>query len=161
MRARRGRGRYRSRRSQRDFIRSVGHVDQLALGAQQDKPAGSVSVADGALEIFVVLGGLVDLAAEGKRLEKELAKAEKELAGTKRTLSNEGFVAKAAPEGHPEEARPCRGAGAVHRAAPCPDCRPGVTWHGSLVPGVCLGPRRLMPPRAFLSPCKIRLFRCG
>ena len=43
----------------------------------------------------MVLGGLVDLAAEGKRLEKELTKAEKELAGTQRTLSNEGFVAKA------------------------------------------------------------------
>jgi valyl-tRNA synthetase len=84
--------------AQRDFISSVGHVDQLALGAQQVKPAGSVSVADGSLEIFVVLGGLVDLAAEGKRLEKELARAQKELDGTRRTLSNEGFVAKAAPE---------------------------------------------------------------
>ena len=83
--------------AQRSFICSVGHIDQLALGAAQDKPAGSVSVADGKLEIFVALGGLVDLEAEGKRLEKELAKAEKELSGVTRTLSNEGFVAKAAP----------------------------------------------------------------
>jgi valyl-tRNA synthetase len=44
------------------------------------------------------LGGLVDLAAEAKRLEKEIAKAEKELAGVSRTLGNPGFVAKAAPE---------------------------------------------------------------
>ena len=57
-----------------------------------------MSVADGSLEVFVVLGGLVDLAAESARLEKELEKAEKELAGVQRTLSNEGFVAKAAPE---------------------------------------------------------------
>ena len=84
--------------AQRDFICSVGRVDQLALGAQQEKPAGSVSVADGGLEIFVVVGGLVDLSAERKRLEKELAKAEKDLAGVERTLANEGFVAKAAPE---------------------------------------------------------------
>ena len=83
--------------AQRSFICSVGRIDQLALGAVQDKPAGSVSVADGKLEIFVALGGLVDLEAEGKRLEKELAKAEKELSGVTRTLSNEGFVAKAAP----------------------------------------------------------------
>ena len=83
--------------AQRSFICSVGRIDQLALGAAQDKPAGSVSVADGKLEIFVALGGLVDLEAEGKRLEKELAKAEKELSGVTRTLSNEGFVAKAAP----------------------------------------------------------------
>ena len=55
-------------------------------------------MADGGLEIFVVVGGLVDLSAERKRLEKELAKAEKDLAGVERTLANEGFVAKAAPE---------------------------------------------------------------
>jgi valyl-tRNA synthetase len=84
--------------SQRDFICNVGRVDQLALGAQQDKPAGAVSAVDGGLEVFVVVGGLVDLAAEGKRLEKEIAKAEKELAGVARTLGNPGFVAKAAPE---------------------------------------------------------------
>ena len=53
---------------------------------------------DGRLEVFVVVGGLVDLDAEAKRLQKELAKAEKDLASVTRTLSNEGFVAKAAPE---------------------------------------------------------------
>ena len=82
---------------QRGFITSVGRVDQLALGVQQDKPAGSITVLDGGLEIFVVVGGLVDLAAEAKRIEKDLAKAEKDLAGVTRTLANEGFVAKAAP----------------------------------------------------------------
>ncbi|MDY4955740.1 MAG: hypothetical protein SO096_04660, partial [Prevotella sp.] len=40
--------------------------------------------------------GLVDLAAEAARLKKELAKAEKDLSSVSRTLSNEGFVAKAA-----------------------------------------------------------------
>ena len=54
-------------------------------------------MADGSLEIFVDLGGLVDLAAEASRLKKELEKAQKELSGVERTLSNEGFVAKAAP----------------------------------------------------------------
>jgi len=83
---------------QRGFICSVGRVDQLALGAQQEKPLNAVSIADGALEVFVVLGGLVDLAAESVRLEGELSKAEGELSGVRRTLGNEGFVAKAAPE---------------------------------------------------------------
>lgn len=40
----------------------------------------------------------MDFAAEKARLEKELAASEKELAAAERTLSNEGFVAKAAPE---------------------------------------------------------------
>ena len=53
---------------------------------------------DGVLETYVALGGLVDLAQERARLEKELARAEKDLSGVERTLSNEGFLAKAAPE---------------------------------------------------------------
>ncbi len=84
--------------AQSDFIRRVGRVGSLTVAEGAEKPAGSVSVIDGGLEIFVVVGGLVDLAAEGARIKKELAKAEKDLAGVSRTLSNEGFVAKAAPE---------------------------------------------------------------
>ena len=83
---------------QEGFVRSVGHVGSFAAGADAEKPAGSVSVADGSLEIFVCVGDLVDLAAESARLAKELARAEKDLAGVERTLANEGFVAKAAPE---------------------------------------------------------------
>ncbi len=84
--------------SQEGFIRKVGRVSELMLDAGQERPVGSVSVADGGLEAFVVVGELVDLAAESRRLQKELAKAEKDLASVVRTLSNEGFVAKAAPE---------------------------------------------------------------
>ena len=84
--------------AQRGFIANVGRVSSLELGEGIAKPAGSISVVDGQLEIFVKVGDLVDLAAEGKRLEKELAKAEKDLSSIERTLGNEGFVAKAAPE---------------------------------------------------------------
>ena len=84
--------------SQEGFIRKVGRVSELMLDAGQERPVGSISVADGGLEAFVVVGELVDLAAESRRLQKELAKAEKDLASVVRTLSNEGFVAKAAPE---------------------------------------------------------------
>ena len=38
------------------------------------------------------------MAAERARIEKEIAKDEKELAAAERTLANEGFIAKAAPE---------------------------------------------------------------
>ena len=44
------------------------------------------------------MGDLVDFDAEKARLNKELATAEKELAAAERTLGNEGFIAKAAPE---------------------------------------------------------------
>ena len=83
--------------AQHDFICGVGRVGALTASVGQQKPEGAVSVVDGGLEVFVVVGGLVDLAAEVAQLKKGLAKAEGELAGVTKTLGNAGFVAKAAP----------------------------------------------------------------
>ena len=83
--------------AQHDFICGVGRVGALTASEGQQKPEGAVSVVDGGLEVFVVVGGLVDLAAEVAQLKKGLAKAEGELAGVTKTLGNAGFVAKAAP----------------------------------------------------------------
>ena len=82
--------------AQHDFICGVGRVGALTASVGQQKPEGAVSVVDGGLEVFVVVGGLVDLAAEVAQLRKGLAKAEGELAGVIKTLGNAGFVAKAA-----------------------------------------------------------------
>ena len=83
--------------AQHDFICGVGRVGALTASVGQQKPEDAVSVVDGGLEVFVVVGGLVDLAAEVAQLRKGLAKAEGELAGVTKTLGNAGFVAKAAP----------------------------------------------------------------
>ena len=83
--------------AQHDFICGVGRVGALTASVGQQKPEGAVSVVDGGLEVFVVVGGLVDLAAEVAQLRKGLAKAEEELVGVTKTLGNAGFVAKAAP----------------------------------------------------------------
>ena len=84
--------------SQRDFVRSVGRAGELMVGADVQKPKASISIVDGDLQVFVSLGGLVDLEAEAKRLLKEVAKAEKQLGGIVRTLGNPGFVAKASAD---------------------------------------------------------------
>ena len=73
-------------------------MSSLEVSENAEKPAASVTLVEPDFEAFVVMGDLVDFAAEGKKLEKDLAKAEKELAGVERTLSNQGFIAKAAPE---------------------------------------------------------------
>ena len=83
---------------QAEFVKGVGRVSALSVAEGAEKPAASVSFVEPDFEAFVVMGDLVDFAAEGKKLEKDLAKAEKELAGTEKTLGNPGFLAKAAPE---------------------------------------------------------------
>jgi len=72
-------------------VRSWTFVD-----AQPAGPVGKV-VVPGA-ELYVPLGGLVDLDEERGRLAKELAKAESEVTRAERKLGNAGFVAKASPE---------------------------------------------------------------
>ena len=67
------------------------------MGADVDKPAASTAIVEGGVEVFIVLEGKVDLSAEKARIEKEIASSEKELAGLKRMLANEGFISKAAP----------------------------------------------------------------
>ena len=50
------------------------------------------------LEVYVLLSGLVDFAAERKRLEKQQEKLEKDIAKLAKKLSNPGFLAKAAAD---------------------------------------------------------------
>jgi valyl-tRNA synthetase len=52
----------------------------------------------GDVEILLPLAGLIDVAEEEKRLEKEIAKVEKDVEMFARKLGNEAFVAKAPPE---------------------------------------------------------------
>ncbi len=61
------------------------------------RPGTAVGVGPG-YEVRVPLAGVVDMAAETARIDKEMAKVEQELAGVTRRLGNEGFVAKAPPE---------------------------------------------------------------
>lgn len=82
----------------RSTIEGLANTSSLTVAADLPKPAASVSVVEGGIEVFIVLEGMVDLEAEKARLEKEVAAAEKELAGCEKTLSNEGFIAKANPE---------------------------------------------------------------
>ncbi|MEG2814651.1 MAG: valine--tRNA ligase [Oscillospiraceae bacterium] len=56
---------------------------------------GMVSVVTGQAKMFMPMAELVDLQKERERIEKELAKAQKEFDGQKSKLANERFLAKA------------------------------------------------------------------
>ena len=61
-------------------------------------PAGSVQlVLDGATAILP-LAGVIDLAQERDRLEREIGKVDVDIAKAEKKLGNEAFMAKAPPE---------------------------------------------------------------
>jgi valyl-tRNA synthetase len=83
-----------------DLDSLIGAVTSLAWltpAADGFAPTASVEVrlTRGTVVVELDTSGTVDVAAERRRLEKDLAAAEKELKGTSAKLENEAFLAKA------------------------------------------------------------------
>ncbi|MGC3999656.1 MAG: valine--tRNA ligase [Anaeromyxobacter sp.] len=72
-------------------------VEVLGGNTAPAAPQTAVAVGPG-FELRVHLAGVLDLAAEAARVEKELAKLEQDLAGIEKKLQNPSFVQKAPPE---------------------------------------------------------------
>lgn len=83
---------------QQGLIVALGNVEVLEVSETAEKPAESTMRLADDVEVYVILSGLVDFAAEQARLEKELGKLEKDRVKFDKKLSNPGFLAKAAPE---------------------------------------------------------------
>src|SRR6185436_15510179 len=76
-------------------LASLANVRGVSAGA---RPAGKVTTAVvRGKELFLPLENVIDVAAERARLEKELAKAQKERDFLVNRLANQGFVANAPP----------------------------------------------------------------
>ena len=73
-------------------------VGKLEAGSNVAKPKQTASQVTPEFEAYVSLVGLIDSAAEVKRLEKQLADKRKQLESTKGKLANEGFVSRAPAE---------------------------------------------------------------
>jgi valyl-tRNA synthetase len=80
------------------LVRALAGVGKLTVLPDAEKPAHSAVAVAGNLEVYVPLEGLVDFEAEAARLGKEREKYSVELERLEKKLSNEGFLAKAAPE---------------------------------------------------------------
>lgn len=83
---------------QRGQIMEMGRLSSLTVGTDCPKPQGSVSYLEAGLTMYIELAGLVDFDAECARMQKQLDKAQHELAGVDKTLANQGFIAKASAE---------------------------------------------------------------
>jgi valyl-tRNA synthetase len=76
-------------------IRVLGKVGEMNIGQALERPQQVATQVAGDVEICLPLAGLVDIAEEEKRLEKEIAKVQKDVDLFARKLSNEKFVANA------------------------------------------------------------------
>ncbi|MGW8313583.1 MAG: valine--tRNA ligase [Desulfuromonadales bacterium] len=76
-------------------VRVLGKVGQLTIGSGLERPEQSATQVAGDVEICLPLAGLVDAVEEEKRLQKEIAKVQKDVELFTKKLSNEKFVANA------------------------------------------------------------------
>ena len=84
--------------AQRSLVQNMANTASLTIAADAVKPDASTVVLGNGIEVFIVLAGLVDFDAERARLAKEREKLEKDEQKLAKKLSNQGFLAKAAPE---------------------------------------------------------------
>ena len=80
------------------FIVRLAGVGDFTAGPTTTKPKQAASQVTADFECYVSLEGLIDPAAEVKRLEKQLADKTKSLEGTDKKLANADFVARAPAE---------------------------------------------------------------
>ncbi|GBG96509.1 valine--tRNA ligase [Lactococcus termiticola] len=80
------------------YIERFTNPSELQIAEQVDVPEQAMSAVITGAELYFPLAGLINIDEEIERLNKELAKWQKELDMVNRKLSNEKFVANAKPE---------------------------------------------------------------
>jgi valyl-tRNA synthetase len=95
------------------LIRAMARIEGLATGAA---PKGAIAVTAGADRFALPLGDVIDVGAERARLEKSVAKLDKEIKGLRGRVQNPKFAESAPPE-VVEEARANLAAREAERAA--------------------------------------------
>jgi valyl-tRNA synthetase len=80
------------------FIRQLAGVGSFACGPDATKPPQAAGIFRPDFEAYVSLAGLIDVAKETQRLEKQLGEKRKHLAATQAKLGNAGFVERAPAE---------------------------------------------------------------
>ena len=80
------------------MLKRLAKVDEMSwLPEDQEPPANALALV-GNLRVMVPLAGLIDVAAERSRIEKDINKTNQELARIQGKLGNEKFVANAPAE---------------------------------------------------------------
>ena len=79
-----------------DTIKRIARIDEMSFA--RTAPKGSAQIVIGETTVALPLAGVIDMAAERTRLEREFDKTQAEIAKIDAKLGNPQFVAKAPPE---------------------------------------------------------------
>lgn len=77
------------------YFERYARISDLSTSAPAAKPAASASAVVGTATVYVPLEGMIDLAKERERIEKEIAQKEGFLSGVRKKLANERFTSRA------------------------------------------------------------------
>jgi valyl-tRNA synthetase len=85
--------------AQAALIEFLARTEKPQLFVQLDeKPEQSMALLAGSVEIYLPLAGMLDIAKELERLDKEILQAHQEITRLQGKLANEAFVTRAKPE---------------------------------------------------------------
>jgi valyl-tRNA synthetase len=80
------------------YIRHLARVQELRRGQAVERPRVSAVAVNPGMEIYIPLEGVIDVAAESARVDRELRKVAQELERVNRKLVNADFLARAPAE---------------------------------------------------------------
>ena len=77
------------------YIKNLARVEQAIIEKALPKPEASATAVFEGNQIHILLKGIIDFGEEKTRINKEINKVKKEIAGSEKKLSNKGFLEKA------------------------------------------------------------------
>ena len=95
----------------RVYITNLANLEGLTIIGEATAPKGAATAVAGPVHVYVFLAGVIDIAGEEGRLQKEIARVGKDLAFVSRKLANPEFLAKAAETVVRKEQEKARGFG--------------------------------------------------
>jgi valyl-tRNA synthetase len=77
------------------YLKNLGRLDDIRVLADEESPPPSATALLGTMKILVPMAGLIDVAAEKRRLEKKRGRGSDDLQKIQRKLENKQFLSKA------------------------------------------------------------------
>ena len=78
-----------------NYLRELGCIENLKIGAEVEKPPQSASAVVRGIELYISLEGLIDIEKEKDRLLKEIVRIEDQIQKINIKLTNENFINRA------------------------------------------------------------------